>query len=180
MDAILTKAGSHSQQRRMGVLVQSKIGLTLIEVMIVVLLISVAVIGAMGFRFYCVVDAKKADVQAGAARIGSMLLETWKGMGGLTDSTFITKFETAVTSYSSQFVVTSGTTGPSHPSGFTSLPSKYRVEDKANNVYYYVALSYQPATSTMPEVLNATISWNQNYGTTGTSAHTIGMTAYTN
>lgn len=187
---------------RMEVLVQSKIGnpklvpghdrrskistgLTLIEIMVVVLLIAIAVLGAMGFRVYCVTDAKKADVQVNAARIGSMLLETWKGQGGFTGTVNMNLLAATVTNSSPQYVLKSPAASAPAP-GLPFSVAKYEIQDTSNNVYYYVTLSYKAGTLTPPtlwtaaepEALNATISWNQGYATSGTVAHTITMTTY--
>ena len=56
-------------------------GLTLIEIMVAVLIIAVAVISAASFRYYCVLDAKKADVQVTAGRLAWALLESWRSRG---------------------------------------------------------------------------------------------------
>jgi prepilin-type N-terminal cleavage/methylation domain-containing protein len=159
-----------------------KHGLTLIEVMMVVLIISVAVIGATSFRTYCVMDAKKADVQINAARVGSMLLETWKGMGGY--SSYDPSVEFPLSSYGSQFTITKTTTGLAQPTGFTALANNYQVLDKANNVYYYVTLSFKAAvvSPSEPLALNATIVRRQNYaaGSVAGTDKTLKMTTYVN
>jgi prepilin-type N-terminal cleavage/methylation domain-containing protein len=158
--------------------------LTLIEVMMVILIIAVGVIGAMGFRFYCVKDAKLADVQVNAARIGSMLLENWKGLGGHIDVAHITVFEDAVINSCPEYSVSKGSTGPAAPKDFTALATKYRIQDNANhdptanNVYYYITLSYKMATSTIPMALNAVISWNEEYAISGATAHSLSITTY--
>ena len=157
-------------------------GLTLIEIMVVILIISVAVIGATSFRTFCVVDAKKADVQINAARIGSMLLETWKGMGGF--SSYNPSLEFPLSTYGSQFSITTTTTGLTEPTGFTALASKYQILDKANNVYYFVTLSYKPAVASPSEplALNATIVRRPDYtnGSITTNDQTLKMTTYVN
>ena len=57
-------------------------GLTLVEVMISVLILSVAVIGAAGYRYYAALDARKAAVEITAARIALLLCESWRGVKG--------------------------------------------------------------------------------------------------
>jgi len=157
-------------------------GLTLIEIMVVVLLISVAVLGATSFRMFCVMDAKKADVQINAARVGSMLLETWKGTGGF--SSYDPSLEFPISSYGSQFGITKTATGLAEPTGFTSLASKYQILDKSNNVYYFVTLSYKPAvvSPSEPTALNVTIVRRSNYttGSVTTDDKTLKMTTYMN
>ncbi len=39
-------------------------------------------LGVSGFRYYTAMDARKADVQITAARLASLLLSGWKGVGG--------------------------------------------------------------------------------------------------
>ena len=147
-------------------------GLTLIEIMVVVLLIAVAVLGAMGFRLYCVVDAKKADVQAGAARLGSMLLENWKGVGGLATYNPYTQFS----AFNSQFTI--------NPTNLqVGASSNYFIQDNsASGIFYFVTLSRTAETSTSPAVLNAAISWRKNYRNDTSAgnpiAHTILITTY--
>ncbi len=55
---------------------------TLIEVMVAIVILSVTVLGTSGFRYYAAMDARKADVQITAARLASHLLNGWKGVGG--------------------------------------------------------------------------------------------------
>jgi prepilin-type N-terminal cleavage/methylation domain-containing protein len=162
-------------------------GLTLIEIMVVILIISIAMIGATSFRTYCVIDAKKADVQINAARVSSMLLETWKGMGGL--SNYDPSMEFPLSTYGSQFAITKTTIGLAEPTGFTALASKYQVLDKANNVYYFVTLSYKPAvvSPSEPAALNATIVRRPGYTADGatftadnTTNYMLKMTTYLN
>jgi len=55
---------------------------TLIEVMIAILILSIAAVSASGFRYYAAKDALRADVQITAARLASQILSGWKGSGG--------------------------------------------------------------------------------------------------
>jgi prepilin-type N-terminal cleavage/methylation domain-containing protein len=142
---------------------RKKNALTLIEVMVVVLIIAVAAIGAMGFRFYCVKDAKLADVQVNAARIGSMILENWKGMGGSSAYDPTSQFPSGT--YGSQFTIT-GKSG------------NYQIQDQANKVYYDAALLFTSGTLPVPNKLNISLSWRKGYVATGTTVHTISMTTY--
>jgi prepilin-type N-terminal cleavage/methylation domain-containing protein len=155
-------------------------GLTLIEVMVVVLLIAVAVVGTMGFRLYCVTDAKKADAQAGAARIASMILENWKGNGGPPlIGTPSYDLVSSLGIFTSQFVITR-----------VGTSDTYWIQDKANSVStsdginYKVTLSFSAGTSTTPKELTVEVSWLKNYTNVASGsnpiAHTIKMTAYSN
>lgn len=55
-------------------------GFSLIEVMVAILILSIAVIGTSGYRYYTALDARKADMQATAARVALMLCESWGGL----------------------------------------------------------------------------------------------------
>lgn len=63
---------------------KSRSGLTLIEIMVAITVIIVGVLGAMMYRYHSALDARKADVKIGAARVGLLLLEDWKGTHGNT------------------------------------------------------------------------------------------------
>ncbi|MHC4570926.1 MAG: type IV pilus modification PilV family protein [Planctomycetota bacterium] len=55
---------------------------TLIEVMLATFILTVALLGASGYRYYATLDAQKADAHIEAARIGLLICESWRGMGG--------------------------------------------------------------------------------------------------
>lgn len=153
--------------------------LTLIEVMVAIVVVAVAVIGAMGYRYYCALDAKKADVQMNAARLCSLLLEDWKAHGGAAtyDPTVSIPSSTGIFTISAP----NGCPGPVLPTGFTSLKDCYWIVE--NGVNYYVRLSYKPATAPVPITLMASVGWKADYQTTGSSADlakTVSMTTYSN
>lgn len=54
-------------------------GFTFTEIMGVILVLTVAVLGASAYRYHATLDTRKADLQTTAARVGSLLLETWRG-----------------------------------------------------------------------------------------------------
>jgi len=55
---------------------------TLVEVMAAIIILTVAVLGAAAYRYFATLDVRKADVQITAARLASMLLDSWRGSGG--------------------------------------------------------------------------------------------------
>ncbi len=151
-------------------------GLSLIEIMITTIVVVIAVIGTMGYRYYSVLDAKKADVQMTASSLGLLLLESWKGGGASTTYN-------PETSLSSQFSTFAGSaSGPATPPGFTALPTACYHIVANNNVHYYANLSYMPAAGTVPMILNLSIAWKQDYkaGVVSASDKTIALTAYSN
>lgn len=147
-------------------------GLALVEIMLAITVIVVAVIGAMGFRYYSALDARKADTQISATMVCSLLLESWRSVGGPSN------YDPAA-EFSSQLAISSGT-GPATPADFTTLGS-YHVT--ANRTNYYVTLSYRDETN-KPRALNACVAWLDGDGySTGTSlstAQSVKMTTYCN
>jgi len=154
----------------------NKTGFTLIEVMVAMVVIIIGVMGAMGFRYYCVLDAKKADVQITAARIATLLLEDWKGMGG---SAYVPN--TSLPS-SSGLTVAASATGPAaaFPSSILNNTSYHIVcnVDASSIIHYYVTLS---SAATLPRTLNVSISWRSNYnaGTLSTTDRTNRVISFT-
>lgn len=57
-------------------------GMTLIEILVAVVVITVGVLGAMMYRYHSAMDARKADVQMGAGRVALLIIESWKGQFG--------------------------------------------------------------------------------------------------
>jgi Tfp pilus assembly protein PilV len=168
--------------------VKRRFALTLIEVMLAVLIIVMGIVGAASFRYYCVLDAKKADVQANAARMATMLLENWKAMeqwngtGGAATYNPLTQFN--ISGFNSQFTIETAS-GPASPTGFTPLANSYQIKDQANNVYYYVTLSYNTitlnsSTNVKIKALNTIIAWRPQYdsGSVTSSDRYISMTTY--
>ena len=134
-------------------------GFTLVEVMISILIVMILVTGAMGYQYASTRDVKISEVQASAARIGMLLLESWKGQQG--DTSF-----DPVDTFNSEMTIQTSTIGPDVPDGSTGAPlvklGSYEIILK--NVHYYVTLSYDEASTLEPMILNATITWRRDYG----------------
>ncbi len=109
-------------------------GTSLIEVMIAIVVLAVVVVGALGFRYYAMLDAKEATIHTTAARIALLFCENWRGVDGDQnyDPVVYLGDELQITS-------ASGTGTPAQFSGFTSLGT-YKVS--LDNFYYYVALGW--------------------------------------
>lgn len=58
---------------------------TLVECMVVMLILMITISGIMGFRYYSIINAQRAETQLLAARAASVLSEAWKAGKG-TDS----------------------------------------------------------------------------------------------
>lgn len=131
---------------------------TIIEVMEAIVILLIAVIGASGYRYYAALDARKAAMQATAARIGLLLCESWRGVEGTEtyDPAVYFGSDLAITEdpifeFSSDHPIT----GPIVTESFTPLGT-YKVV--VNNATYYAVLSWKDV-STEPRALNVIIAW---------------------
>ncbi len=123
-------------------------GLTLIEIMVSVVIIVVGVLGAAGYRYYCALDARKADIQITTARVGSMLLETWKATGGSSDFDPLTEF-------ASELAITTNSVSLNELSGYNSLPC-YSIN--IDGSMYIAMLSYQDDATSGLRLLNVRVA----------------------
>ena len=149
-------------------------GLTLIEIMVSVVIIIVGVLGAAGYRYYCALDARKADIQITTARVGSMLLETWKATGGSSDFDPLTEF-------ASELAITTNSVSLNELSGYNSLPC-YSIN--IDGSMYIAMLSYQDDATSGLRLLNVRVaqilqSDEQQYETVIAPKQVISITTYT-
>lgn len=126
---------------------KSAAAFSLVEVMVAILILSVAVIGASAYRYYAALDARKASVRITAARMGVMLCESWRGVSGV--ETF------APTAYFGTDIAITDGEGPAVPEGFTALGS---YEIVSNGVNYYATLSWQDVGTGL-RALNVAVAW---------------------
>lgn len=140
-------------------------GLTLIEVMLAILILGIAVIGAMAYRYYSSLDARIADQQITAGRIGLLLLEGWGGMGGRGPTDPDNNFKPPDFSVPAAKVVVAAGSGPVTPSGFASFGSFTAISEGGK---YYATLSYQDVDRNGDgildvRILNVTVSYPRSY-----------------
>ncbi len=57
-------------------------GVTLIEMVLAVLIVSIIVAGAMNYQYFSTRMAKRANAELTAARTAALLMENWKSIGG--------------------------------------------------------------------------------------------------
>ena len=88
---------------------------TLIECMVVMLILMITLSGIMGFRYYSVLSAERAETQLLAARSATVITEAWRAQKGALD------FDPIQQSFDSHFLIESGsvsafsgTPDPSH------------------------------------------------------------------
>ena len=124
-------------------------GFSLVSVMIAIVIILAALVGTSNFRYFSTLDAKKAAAKITASRIGLMLCENWRGLGG------IETYDPAASLGSALTITTS--TGPAEPADFTLLGS-YTIT--VNGANYYITLSWKDV-STGLRALNVVVAWAQ-------------------
>jgi prepilin-type N-terminal cleavage/methylation domain-containing protein len=125
-------------------------GLTLVEVVIAMLIITIAALGVSSFRYQAALDARRADAQIVASRTGLLLGEGWRGLRGATTYD-------PVADLSSELTIATSTDGPTAPSGFTEIGKYHIVASRAN---YYATLSWNDISAGL-RALNVSVAWEQ-------------------
>lgn len=125
-------------------------GLTILEVMISAAIVLLVVLGTAGVRYHTVINARKAEMQLRAARLGSTLCESWRGVDG-------SKGFNPVVATAPVAKLTSVSQGPATDAAYTVLGHYYHKDD---NVNYYLTLAWQDVSSGL-RLLNVQIAWNQ-------------------
>ena len=124
-------------------------GFSLVSVMIAIAILLAALIGTSNFRYYSALDAKKAAAKITASRIGLMLCENWRGLGGMETYD--------PTEYLGSDLTITESSGPSEPNDFTLLGS-YTVT--VNGANFYITLSWKDVSAGL-RALNIIVSWAQ-------------------
>jgi hypothetical protein len=117
--------------------------------MIAMAILLAALIGTSNFRYYSTLDAQKAAAKITASRIGLMLCENWRGLGGI--ETYDPE-----ASLGSTLTITPST-GPDKPGDFNLLGS-YTIT--LNGANYYITLSWKDVSSGL-RALNIIVAWAQ-------------------
>lgn len=129
--------------------IRCRSGFSLVSILIAMTILIAALIGTSNFRYYSAMDARKAAAKITASRIGLMLCENWRGLGG-------TETYDPVTFLSSDLNITASS-GPPEPSDFTLLGS-YTVT--VNGANFYITLSWKDVNPGL-RALNIIVSWAQ-------------------
>ena len=126
-------------------------GLSLVETMVATVVLSIAVIGASGYRYYAALDARKADMRMTAARVALLLCESWRGLKGdeTYDPTVHLGSELSIT------VADSNNVTPAEPNDFTKLGSYVVL---MNEVPCHTTMSWQDVSAGL-RALNVVIAW---------------------
>ena len=126
-------------------------GVSLVEVLLAAVIVMVAALAAVGYRYSVALDTRKAQEQMHAARLGVMLLEGWKGWAGRAD------FAPEI-NYQTKLNIAPATQGTAVAGGFDML-NRYKIV--SDGVTYHAMLSSKDATPTEPKTLNVKITWSQ-------------------
>lgn len=152
-------------------------GLTLIEVMISLIVILIVVIGAVGYMYATAKHAKEADVRASAARLGLLLMETWKANGAIPSAFDPANLSENINQAPLSDFGSPGALNLNTAAGFNLLQNRcYRIQ--ADNVKYFVEMTYNDS---IPSMLCVYIAWNKgDYGSTtlDSNANRVALTDF--
>ena len=126
-------------------------GVTLVEVMVCIAVLLVAILGTSTYQFTSAMHARKANLQATAARVALMMGEAWDGVFGLPAFNPISEFDEQLSIVNSL--------GPDRPDGFDPVGS-YKITIEHND--YYTTLSYKNLDASQGmRVLSVIVNWDQ-------------------
>ena len=124
-------------------------GISLIETMNAIAILSITLIGVSGYRYCSTLDARKADAYIASARIGNLLSESWRGLQGSEAYDPVARLGAGMT-------ITAGE-GPDAPGGYTVLGS---YEIVLNDITFYATLSWKNLSDNL-RALNTVLIWAQ-------------------
>jgi Tfp pilus assembly protein PilV len=124
-------------------------GISLVETMNAIAILSIAVIGITGYRYCSTLDERKADAYMASARIGQLLSESWRGMQGSENYDPVAHLGAGLNITASN--------GPEAPGGYTVLGS---YEIVMNNNTFHATLSWKDPSSSL-RALNIVLIWAQ-------------------
>lgn len=137
---------------------KSAAGFTLIEIMLATVVLLVAVLGASAFRYHAALGARKADLQAAAARTALLLCESWRGGVGAPNTFDPTQLATGdPNSAFSALTIENTAMGPAWPTDFTLL-GIYRIT--IGEVNCYATLSWKDIYPQL-RALNVVVAWDR-------------------
>jgi hypothetical protein len=124
-------------------------GISLIETMQAIAILSITLIGVSGYRYCSSLDARKADAYIASARVGYLLSESWRGMQGSETYNPVARLGAGLAITTSE--------GPDAPGGYTVLGS---YEIVLNDITFYATLSWKDFNSNL-RALNTVLVWAQ-------------------
>jgi len=143
---------------------KSACGFTFTEVMVAIVILTVAVLGTSAYRYHATLDVRKANMKTTGARIGCLLCETWHGASDPNAFGPVSHFGTELT-------ITSLTSseGPGAPSGHTELGT---YEITVNDTDYCATLFWKDVSAGL-RALSVIIVWEWDPQVHSLSSHPI-------
>jgi hypothetical protein len=154
--------------------------------LIATVILLIAVLGASIFRYDSALSARKADLQATAARTALLLCESWRAVH---DSNEFDPTQLVDTKLGSVLAIAPGSLTYPTPDGFTTLGiyqvgvgDNDGVGDDVRDTSYYAVLSYRDVAAGL-RALNVTVVWDrrgsgQNPGTSPHLAKSFQLTTF--
>ncbi|HUT28310.1 MAG TPA: prepilin-type N-terminal cleavage/methylation domain-containing protein [Sedimentisphaerales bacterium] len=127
-------------------------GMSLIEVMLAVLILAISVVGASAYRYYSTLDARRADMQSAAARIGMLLCENWRGVRGSESWDPAAHLGSELTM--------SPITSPPQSLGFSDFTTLGAYTVTVDGINYYTGLCWKDVSTDL-RALNVVVAWSQ-------------------
>lgn len=144
-------------------------GLSLVNTMIAVTILSVAIIGSSSLRYCAALDSRRAAKRGAAAQIAVLLCESWRAVEGIETYDPVVHLSTDL-----ELVENPDDPGDA-PAGFTSLGS-YIIT--LNDADFYATLSWNDVDTGL-RAINVTVAWAQQHSNTGDTDKSFRLTAYT-
>ncbi len=134
--------------------VRYRLGFSLVDTMVAVVILLIAVIGTSIFRYNSALDGRRFNSQTSAARIALMLSESWRGISGDL------AFDPTVLSTSDLTINENIQSISAKPSDFTLLGSYIITLNDVHGVNYHAILSWKDIESGL-RALNVVVAWAQ-------------------
>ena len=136
-------------------------GLSLIEVMVSILILLAAVVGATRYQYYTAMDARRADLYGQASRLAVTMLEGWKGAGGKVTFDPLVDFGNGYQPDFKTNMVLDRIGNGSPPAGMDVAIGEYRII--ADRATYHITLSYIDVDfpDDLPIALNVLVTWGE-------------------
>ncbi len=136
-----------------------KKGISIIEVMVCVSVLTIAVIGSSGYRYFAIMDIRRSDNEIAAGRIALQLCESWKGVGGVSSFNPLNDPNIGL-----NIEASSSTYAPEKPAAFTLLTNGGYYKVVSDDRTFYATMSYLTTTSASGnlETLNVIVNWTAN------------------
>lgn len=127
-------------------------GLSLVEAMVAVFIITAGIVGTFGYRYHAMLQARRATAQNTAAQIAELLCESWRGVKGIETYEPTVYFSPSLISK-----ISNDSDIGLVMSGDFALVGIYSVP--LNGVDYYAILSWKDLSSEL-RAINTTVVWN--------------------